>query len=411
MPSTTLPAPRRHDLDWIRVGAFSLLILYHVGMFYVPWDWHVKSPRQLEWLAPLMTLTNPWRLTLLFLVSGCATRFLFDRFTEDGRGPAALAGSRLLRLAPPILFGIAVVVPPQSYYQISEALSSAGVADPAQHPALTDFWLRYMSGSGAWCGQQGCLVTPTYNHLWFVVYLLLYSLLLCALLAAPGVPRLMNLISARLGGVAVLAAPVVYLALIRLLLAPRFPMTHAVVEDWYNHALSFGAFLLGFMLARSDRATQTFMRYRRPALLVAAASWALWASYTWLWGVDDPDGRFRPIIEVAYALDQWAFIVAILGFGARWLNHGGPMLRWLRVGIFPFYIIHQTVIIVTGHHLAKQHLPLFVEATLIITATVTACWLTYGVARRVGWAGLLLGVSPARANRPPLAQAPSGRGP
>ena len=40
--SPALPG-RRHDLDWIRVGAFMLLILYHVGMFYVPWDWHVKS--------------------------------------------------------------------------------------------------------------------------------------------------------------------------------------------------------------------------------------------------------------------------------------------------------------------------------------------------------------------------------
>ena len=52
---------RRHDLDWIRVGAFSLLILYHIGMFYVPWYWHVKSPQPVEWLQPVMQLTNPWR--------------------------------------------------------------------------------------------------------------------------------------------------------------------------------------------------------------------------------------------------------------------------------------------------------------------------------------------------------------
>ena len=35
---------RRYDLDWVRIGAFMLLILYHVGMYYVTWDWHVKSP-------------------------------------------------------------------------------------------------------------------------------------------------------------------------------------------------------------------------------------------------------------------------------------------------------------------------------------------------------------------------------
>jgi peptidoglycan/LPS O-acetylase OafA/YrhL len=44
-PLGPLDDGRRTDLDWIRIGAFALLILYHVGMFYVPsdWDWHVKS--------------------------------------------------------------------------------------------------------------------------------------------------------------------------------------------------------------------------------------------------------------------------------------------------------------------------------------------------------------------------------
>ena len=35
---------RRYDLDWIRICAFGVLVLYHVGMYYVTWDWHVNSP-------------------------------------------------------------------------------------------------------------------------------------------------------------------------------------------------------------------------------------------------------------------------------------------------------------------------------------------------------------------------------
>lgn len=125
------PPARRYDLDWIRVGAFMLLILYHVGMFYVPWDWHVKSTDQIEVLEPVMMLTNPWRLTLLFLISGCATRFLADSILARGRGALALAGSRALRLLPPILFGMFVIVPPQSYYEVFEALRGMDFADPA----------------------------------------------------------------------------------------------------------------------------------------------------------------------------------------------------------------------------------------------------------------------------------------
>lgn len=100
---------RRHDLDWIRVGAFFLLILYHTGMFYVPWDWHVKTPHPVEALEPLMQLTNPWRLTLLFLVSGAATRFMADKVSVR-----RLTASRITRLLPPLLFAMFVIVPPQS---------------------------------------------------------------------------------------------------------------------------------------------------------------------------------------------------------------------------------------------------------------------------------------------------------
>jgi glucan biosynthesis protein C len=119
MTTTALPFDRRYDLDWIRVGAFFLLILYHTGMFYVPWDWHVKTPHIVEGLMPFMLMTNPWRLTLLFLVSGAATRFMADK-TPVGK----LTTARIARLLPPLLFAMFVVVPPQSYYQIVEYMAA-----------------------------------------------------------------------------------------------------------------------------------------------------------------------------------------------------------------------------------------------------------------------------------------------
>ncbi len=69
-----------------------LLILYHIGMFYVPWDFHVNSARPQEWLQPVMWFTNPWRLTLLFLVSGAATRLLLEKYRAEGPGAAERLG-------------------------------------------------------------------------------------------------------------------------------------------------------------------------------------------------------------------------------------------------------------------------------------------------------------------------------
>lgn len=106
---------RRYDLDWIRIGAFLLLILYHVGMYYVSWDWHVKSPHASPALEPLLLLVNPWRLSILFLVSGAATAFMLRR-----QRPGELARRRSSRLLIPLVFGMLVIVPPQSYFEVVE---------------------------------------------------------------------------------------------------------------------------------------------------------------------------------------------------------------------------------------------------------------------------------------------------
>ena len=393
-------ATRRHDLDWIRVGAFLLLILYHVGMFYVPWDWHVNSPRPVDWLEPVMQLTNPWRLTLLCLVSGAATRFLFERFETQGKGGARrFAGSRTVRLLPPLLFAMFVIVPPQSYYEVVEAARGLGVADPAHSPWLADFWLKYVTGTGGWCDADGCLPTPTWNHMWFVAYLLVYSLLLAVLL--PVLRRLLPVMQAGLErglrGWGLLIWPMVWLALIRWTLAPVFPITHDLTGDWYNHALSFSAFLFGFVSGRSEALKAGYERLRRPALVLALLAWAGWAAYAWAYRADDavPPEALRAGMRLVYALDQWAFIVAILGYGARYLNRGGPWLRYLTLGVFPFYIVHQTVIVVAAHNLAAWKLPQPLEAGLVIAATFAGCFATYELARRAGWLGLLLGVKPA----------------
>src|SRR5690606_39343678 len=71
---------RRHELDWLRVLAFGLLILYHLGMAYVAeWGWHIKSPYQSEWLQYLMLWSNQWRMSLLFFISGAAVSYQLER--------------------------------------------------------------------------------------------------------------------------------------------------------------------------------------------------------------------------------------------------------------------------------------------------------------------------------------------
>ena len=381
--TSAVSSERRPDLDWIRVGAFFLLILYHVGMFYVPWDFHVKSPHPVEWLEPVMMLTNPWRLTLLFLVSGAATRFMADKASAGG-----LAKARLARLFPPLVLAVFVIVPPQSYYEIVEKLGYSG--------SFLDFYGKYVTASGHWRPNGEPLITPTYNHMWFVVYLLLYSLILAGLLrlARPSFATVQAGLERALAGWGLLVWPTLFLIGLRVTLFPVFGITHALVDDWYNHALSFGVFLFGFLTAKSAVVKTGFIRARWPAVAMAVAGYGVYASVRWAFRADDatPPLAIQALAQVAYGLNQWGAIAAILGFGAKHLTRGGRVLTYLTLGVFPFYIIHQTFIVVAGHHLAKLGLPQGLEALILIAGTFACCFATYEIVRRVAllrpWFGL-----------------------
>lgn len=379
---------RRYDLDWLRIIAFGLLIFYHVGMFYVTWDFHVKSSRASEAIEPLMLLTNPWRLTLLFLISGAATRFMADKMT-----PGALTWARMGRLWPPLLLAVFVIVPPQSYYEIVEALKAMPAAVAAQYPlALDNFYVKYATASGHWCDADGCLTTPTYNHMWFVAYLILYTLALIPLL--PLLRRVPKAVGALISGVGFILTPWLFMFALRATLFPIFDETHDFREDWYAHAMYFGAFLFGFAIAKHEPFFERAMAWRWPALGVALTCWAAIVAYYASYPGDAvPPEWLRLIVRGVRELDAWCAIVAAIGFAHRYLRHAdGPLRQMLTQAIFPFYLIHQTIIVVAGHYLDELQLPLWIEAPLLIGATAAGCWLFFDLGRRIPplrvWIGL-----------------------
>lgn len=397
---------RRHDLDWVRVIAFGLLVLYHVGMYYVTWDWHVKSPAASESLEPFMLLTGPWRLALLFLVSGVASACLFEK-----RSTRFLA-ERSRRLLVPLLFGMAVIVAPQAYYEVVEKLPGG------YHDGFLRFYVRYLAADGGFCRGNECLVVPTWNHLWFLAYLWVYTALvwITLLVAGPaGVARVRASLERRLAGAAAVAVPMLALAGARVLLVGRFESTHALVDDWYNHAQYFPVFTLGFLVARIDTFWVALERYRWSAVSIAVPAYAGLAWYFWWAGFGDsnpPSELARYVQRVLWGVNQWATIVAVLGFAYRFRSLDSRTLRYLVPAVLPVYMLHQTVIVVLAHNLQRFSIPPLREGALLVIATFVACFGGYELVRRVAWLRPLFGlkrstavqavldVSPCCATRP-----------
>lgn len=375
--------PRRYFLDWVRIGAFALLVLYHVGMYYVSWDWHVKSPFAGPALEPLMLLTAPWRLSLLFFVSGVATAYLL------GKAEGRFLRRRSWQLLVPLVFGMLVVVTPQAYYEVVEKLPGG------YHDGYLAFWARYLQADDRFCRDGDCLVVPTWNHLWFLAYLWAYTVVLCALrwLAPRALERAGAALAGRLTrGPALLLWPALLLVAVRVALVGRFESTHALVDDWYNHAQYLPLFLLGYMVAMSQPVWDHFAALRGPATGLALAAYAFIAWYFGSYGEATPPEALRQVQRVAWGVQQWASIVAIVGWAAHWAPGDSRARRYLTQAVFPVYILHQTVIVVLAHHLKPAGLQPAIEGPLLVVATFALCFAAFELIRRVRWLRPLFGV-------------------
>lgn len=387
------PSTRRHDLDWLRVAAFGLLILYHVGMFYVTWDWHVKSPHASRFLEPAMVLVNPWRLALLFFISGIALRFALDKTALS-----TFVGNRFLRLFIPIAFGMLVLVTPQSYFEL---LYKGEI-----EPGYWRFYPDYLSLT-----QHFSIITPTWNHLWYVVYLLVYTLIVAA--ASPLLSRIADGPAARFFGWLGRGRTGLRLALVPALpfiayhysLSPYFPTTHGLFDDWANHANNLTILLLGYMAAKSPKFWHAVAAARTRALGTALAlAVILTVAYLNASWVRQNEGMLSAFftLQIIYA---WVVILALLGVAQRWFNRPGPVLAYLTGAVFPFYILHQTLIVVIGALLIPLTLPVTAEAAIIIAGTIIGCLAGYEIIRRIPPLRPLFGLPLRKRRGPTNAQA------
>jgi len=375
---------RRHDIDALRVLAFGLLILYHAGMLYVApvADWQgmpLHSAHLAEWLQYPMLFVNRWRMELLFLISGLAVHFLRGR-----TGLGGLAWKRTLRLLLPLVFGMLVVIPIQSYVR--------GLTDHMIAPGFGAFLLRYWTHGYKDYGL-------TWAHLWYLPYLWLFTVLLLPLLplleSRPG--QRLRAGCLRLRGASLLVHPVLPLFAYGVLLSWRYPETHALVGDWYALALYATMFFYGYVLGTDAGLWAELSRLRHATLPLALGCFA---AYECLDRFAAGFIHARAAVIVAKLLVVWLHysytwiaIATVLGWGHALLNRPFRWLAYAREAVYPWYVLHQSLLLLFAWQLMPRGLGPIAEPALILLGTIGGCALLHEyVIRRTRWLRPLFGL-------------------
>ncbi|WP_206604215.1 acyltransferase family protein [Aquimarina sediminis] len=349
---------RRYDLDWLRVIVFGLLIFYHVGMFFVPWGFHIKNNIIYDWLRWPMLFLNQWRLPILFVISGIGSYYAIS-----SRDLWQFNIERFKRLAIPLFFGMMFIVPPQVYFErLSNGEFSGSLINYFTTIAYTGV---YPEGNISW------------HHLWFLPYLLIFSIILSPIFIylKRKPTKFINWTKRQIQKTYGLYLFIVPLYLTEAFIEPFFPITHALIDDWFNFINSLILFFYGFLLITSgEELWKSMDRIKPKALVIGIVSFCI-QLFIWLQLEDNVYVHFsEALIKV---INLWSWILVIFGYGAKFLNKKSTQLTYCNRAVYPFYILHQTITIAIGYYIMNLDWGFMPKFIVLVLGTFMGSWMIY----------------------------------
>jgi peptidoglycan/LPS O-acetylase OafA/YrhL len=365
----TRAVQRRHDIDWLRVTAFSAVFLYHCSRFFDSSWWNIKNSTSSPLVDVLKEIFDLWGMPLIFMISG-ASIFLALRPGGAGR----FLRDRVLRLLVPLAFGIVVLAPPQVYLTRLTHGDFKGSFLEFLPRCFRDWHI--WGGNFAWSGE----------HLWYLEDLFLLTLVLLPLFVAlkgqqgrrftDGLGR----VSSHPGVIFLWALP---LALHLIVLDPFNILRPPLPED-LSRVLWFPPFLIfGFLVFSNSQIQQAIIRQRRVAVALAAPLTLAAPAVGELAGPDSGFLFFALVMAPLGSLLIWSSILAILGYGMRHLTANHRVLAYANEAVLPFYILHQPVVLIFGYFVIPLALPILAKYLIIASLAfgVTLGLYEFGIRR------------------------------
>ena len=343
-------AKRRYDIDWIRVIAIGLLIIYHAAIGFQPWGMMIGFiSTEKSWVSLWipMSMLNVWRIPLLFFVSGMGIYFAMQK-----RSWKELLRERAQRIFVPYVFGIFCIVPIhfliwQYYYR----METAYVPNPA--------------------------------HLWFLGNIFVYVLIFMPLFY-----YLKRHENGRVTGILkkIMCSPVGMLFAVGCFIVEVQVVNPQPYELYamtpHGFFLGMLAFLFGFLFVFSGDGFWGMMVKERWLFFMLAIS---------LFGMRTA-GFYFPVSTMLLPVETVCWVLTVFAFGHRYLNRPGKAIQYLSQAAYPVYILHMIFLYLGAMLIFQLNIPAPLQFAGIVVFTLTGCFGVYEGIRRVAWLRLLFGL-------------------
>lgn len=345
---------RLSELDWLRVILIFAVFVHHVFMPFNGDDWHIMNNESSKVLDDIMVYFEQFRLPILFFISGVGSVILLSKITL-----VKFIKDKFLRLLIPLVVGSLLIVPPQTYIENIVELQS--------------YWQEY---------PKLALKFGT-NHLWFIEYLFVFFLLAIPLnqlfsssLGTSIINFVQKLSKHKIG----LYLLVLLLIVIKIYFSLMFSNDDKKIENLSSSTFYFFFFIAGMIFVRSKVIWQAIYNQRFYNLMLLAFSTVLFYSYYY-----SPDLSEYLSLDMRWSiwwlvccLVAWSALLTTLGYAQLFFTKTPKWISLSNELIYPFYIFHQTVIVVIGYYVITWQIPMTLKIislfALSFSITSVICW-------------------------------------
>jgi surface polysaccharide O-acyltransferase-like enzyme len=348
---------RKDFIDWLRNIAILFLFPYHTARVFDTFNsFYVKGITNS--FSTNLVYISFWFMPVLFLLAG------FSSFYALQKRPWKLyLKERFLRLFVPFIFGVLIIVPPQAYY--------AKLFHHNNTENYLSFIIKYFTDFSDWSEYAGG-ISPA--HLWFILFLFIISII---------VLPVMVLIIKKQYSPKWMRNPIV------LVLIFVFLTALSLLPDMSgkNIFLYCGYFLIGFCIATKDEILDVIEKYRK--IFGAITILGIIGLFIEFYSIGIQE---NVIFRFIHYFIYWSTLLAILGYGKRYLNRKSKFLEYFNQAAFPVYILHQTWLVIVGYYVLQFTNHGIMPYILIMGITFFLSLILYEVIKRIKILRVMFGI-------------------
>ena len=345
---------RRYDLDWLRVLTISAIFVFHCTRAFDPDGWHIKNQTTYMFLDVWKDFATSWGLPLMLLISGASVFYALEKIR-----PSKYVGGLFMRLLVPLIVGIFTHIAFQVYLENLQKGAYSG--------SFFQWYPHYFDGMAGFGGNFMWMG----SHLWYLEMLFIYSLFFLPFFVwlkkgvwGQRVLKWMGDIPARLGTVILFALPVI------LLINLLDPDTWGIREMGGWSVFIYPCFFIsGFVIVSNEQLQVRVQKMRWYCLGLGIILSALYLFLDFSPNLLSLSPHMWHLRDTLLSLSTWCWLLAVFGLGMKCLSFNNPFLKYANEAVLPFYILHQTVIVILGFFVVGWVIPDLLKYVIIFTSS------------------------------------------